>query len=357
MTEDLLLTELCMICGIRDPTTYLKRSDLATPKGIDHDYNYLTSVERQLDNAERNAQSGGILLYNGDQRKRLHQPAKGEVPLENAIKQCRIVVDRAPKGMSRQKQNETHWDRRAKRIIWTVEWVHKNGNREIGRCPDTEPLNAAYTKLVTPKALTKAEEVASLERPPKKKRKQNRPASKPAFVAPIIPPKDMPSRESPTSATVPQQSSTDQEVTTALMQDSSQQEPPLPSPKVEQPAPPQLHFYLLLPSTPTSYRVLIPLAPHETLTTALTDRLVLEFPTIYALKQPPDKLPTGFMTEEQYLRNVAEKARVDRRLDGLLNEAPGWGKHQLGRDGERDLDPGALQDVLKKDLISVVDAV
>lgn len=38
-----------------------------------------------------------------------------------------------------------------------------------------------------------------------------------------------------------------------------------------------------------------------TLATSLRDRLVLEFPTIYALKYPPEKLPTGFITETEYL--------------------------------------------------------
>ena len=101
--------------GLRDPATYVKRSDLITPKGIDHDYNYLTSIERQLDTAERDAESKGILLCGGkhdELKPKAQQLSKGELPLQNALKQCRIVVDRAPKGMSRQKQNETRWDRK-----------------------------------------------------------------------------------------------------------------------------------------------------------------------------------------------------------------------------------------------------
>ncbi|KAL8802970.1 MAG: hypothetical protein Q9182_003458 [Xanthomendoza sp. 2 TL-2023] len=377
---DLPLTELCMIChihpykyccprcssrtcsltcikrhkqwascnGIRDPAAYLKPRELATPKGIDHDYNYLTSIERQLDNAERNADSRGILLYS-DNQKKLHHPVKGEVPLENAIKQCRVVIDRAPKGMSRHKQNETHWDRRAKRIIWTVEWVHKDGSREVGKCPDTEPLSAAYARLVAPKAV-------EVEKPPKKKRKANKDESKSTITAPITPPQDKPSRLPATSPTVPQMLSLDHHATTPLLQSPPFREPPLLSPKLEQPSGPHIHFYLLLPSTPTSYRVLVPLSSSDTLSTALTDRLVLEFPTIYALKQSPEKLPTGFVAEEDYLKNLAENEHTDRHLDGLLNEVQGWGQRKLGRDGKQELDTGALQDVLKRDLISVVDS-
>ncbi|KAL8983130.1 MAG: hypothetical protein Q9177_005064 [Variospora cf. flavescens] len=101
--------------GIRDPAVYIKRSDLATPKGIDHDYNYLTSIERQIDSAERDCESRGILLFGegqNDAKRKGQNPLKGEVSLENAIKRCRVVVDKAPKGMSRQKQNATCWDRK-----------------------------------------------------------------------------------------------------------------------------------------------------------------------------------------------------------------------------------------------------
>lgn len=100
--------------GIRDRAAYIKRKDLATPKAIDHDYNYLTSIERQFDIAERHAESRGILLYNNqkDSQRERHQPAKGELPLQAAIKQTRVIVDTAPKGMSRQKQNKTYWDRK-----------------------------------------------------------------------------------------------------------------------------------------------------------------------------------------------------------------------------------------------------
>lgn len=235
--------------------------------------------------------------------------------------------------------------------------MHKNGSREVGKCPDTEPLDFAYTKLAAAKTLSKATQVASLEKPRKKRRKPNQEATEPALIAPITPPKDSSPKPSPTSPTISREPSMGYQTATAQAQDPAQQDPLLPSPKLESPSPPQVHFYLLLPSTPTSYRVLIPLASSDSLSTALRDRFVLEFPTIYALKQPPDRLPTGFMTEEGYLRNMAEKGHIDRHFDGLLNEARAEGQHDMDNGGKQDVDPGALQDVLKRDLISVVDAV
>ena len=83
----------------------MKRADLATPKGIDHDYNYLTSIERELDQAEKNAASRGIVL--ADEKRGSKQPAKGETQFNAALERCRVVVAKAPKGMTRSKQNET----------------------------------------------------------------------------------------------------------------------------------------------------------------------------------------------------------------------------------------------------------
>ena len=91
--------------GVRDPAVYVKQKDLATPKGIDHDYNYLTSIERELDRAEREATSRGVILADSSDRKA--NKKRGEASLEAAVEKCGAVVVKAPKGMSRSKQNET----------------------------------------------------------------------------------------------------------------------------------------------------------------------------------------------------------------------------------------------------------
>ena len=83
----------------------MKRAELATPKGIDHDYNYLTSIERELDNAEKNAASRGLILE--EERRRGNNLVKGEKQFNAAIERCRVVVASAPKGMTRSKQNQT----------------------------------------------------------------------------------------------------------------------------------------------------------------------------------------------------------------------------------------------------------
>ena len=84
----------------------MKRADLATPKGIDHDYNYLTSIERQLDQAEKDAISRGVVL--DEEQSRSKQLPKGEIQLKAALERCGVIVRKAPKGMTRSKQNETN---------------------------------------------------------------------------------------------------------------------------------------------------------------------------------------------------------------------------------------------------------
>jgi hypothetical protein len=58
------------------------------------------------------------------------------------------------------------------------------------------------------------------------------------------------------------------------------------------------YLYLLRPQTPALYgKVLTPIHPTWTLKTILQNRVVLEFPTLYALSSPPNDLPEKFMLE------------------------------------------------------------
>ncbi len=92
--------------GKRDPTAYVKKSQLVTPAGIDHDYNFLTGVERALDRAGR--QNVDMRLHGGGRSsKRLADPIGS---LQKRLTWSRVIVDRAPVGMTRQKVNETRWN-------------------------------------------------------------------------------------------------------------------------------------------------------------------------------------------------------------------------------------------------------
>ena len=109
--------------GGRDPAAYLKRSELATESAFDRDFNFITGIERTLERAEREVDNRGIDISSGVQadegnpeglahptasRKRKHPNqglAKGEAAFLRGAENAGVRVLRAPKGMSRNKQN------------------------------------------------------------------------------------------------------------------------------------------------------------------------------------------------------------------------------------------------------------
>jgi len=93
--------------GVRNPAAFKKRNDLATPSSIDQDYNFITKVERSLQRAEDDALEKGINLAPAGVL-RPYPSAKPRFELE--AEKDGIVIIRAPKGLSRSKQNKSHWN-------------------------------------------------------------------------------------------------------------------------------------------------------------------------------------------------------------------------------------------------------
>lgn len=98
--------QLLSVCsGKRDRTAYVPKSKLATPAGIDHDYNFLTGIERSVTAASHDLERKGIRLEVGNGWNRPNP----ESHLQKSIDAAGISIHRAPIGMSRQKNNKTHW--------------------------------------------------------------------------------------------------------------------------------------------------------------------------------------------------------------------------------------------------------
>ncbi|MCJ1354897.1 MAG: hypothetical protein MMC33_004887 [Icmadophila ericetorum] len=153
--------------GLRDPGAYKKRSEVATPAGIDQDYNFISGIEKRIESAGRDTEDRGVILKR-HVNENDNGPAKGEVNLKQALRTCGVFVERAPVGMSRQRDNKTYWKKIQKCINWTVEWVFPDGQKVLGNCLETETLATAFarTKCVSePNA-------APDSQPPKKKRKK-----------------------------------------------------------------------------------------------------------------------------------------------------------------------------------------
>lgn len=107
-------------------------------------------------------------------------------------------------------------------------------------------------------------------------------------------------------------------------QDETQPEPSSPPPSDSQinevTSHRDIYFYLHRPRTATKQPVLIPLSPALTFTSALRNRTVLEFPTIYVLPDSPDTLRAAnkenasFLLEEEYIQT--EKTGEDGESGG-----------------------------------------
>lgn len=92
---------------MRDPTTYIRHAALLTPKGLDNDFNYLTSVERKLSLAHRDAVERGVdQVGHGTSTARGTHPG-GMSRLERLVQESGAIVQRAPSGLARARTNRT----------------------------------------------------------------------------------------------------------------------------------------------------------------------------------------------------------------------------------------------------------
>ncbi|KIW13164.1 hypothetical protein PV08_08351 [Exophiala spinifera] len=131
--------------GIRNPAAYRKRAELATPSSIDQDFNFITSVERSLQRADETAHDKGIDLApsgvgrNGPDIKR---------KFDAEVEERGIRLIRAPAGLSRNKQNKSHWaGGQNKCILWTTEWLFHDGQKKINNVRETRTVAQAFLEV------------------------------------------------------------------------------------------------------------------------------------------------------------------------------------------------------------------
>lgn len=136
--------------GERDPTVFITLDKLKTDAGIDHDYNFLTKIERSVERAERVLREDRDILPQKDtepprKKTRFNKgQSRGRTTVGDGSRQwnrgaiqrmreLRIRVSSVPYGMTRSKENKTTWNNRTRTINWQVEWL----------LFDTEPLKTA----------------------------------------------------------------------------------------------------------------------------------------------------------------------------------------------------------------------
>ncbi|KAF2747300.1 HIT finger domain-containing protein [Sporormia fimetaria CBS 119925] len=394
MADEALLSDLCSICnttkskyrcpgcssrtcslpcykkhqtwaqctGKRDPTAYVKKSQLATPAGIDHDYNFLSSIERGLQKAERDVESKVDTSES--------QGSKKSRPSAKHLSDAGITVIRAPKGLSRERENRTQWSKK-KHIQWTVEWIHPDKSRTLSGVSEKAHIGQAYQyhvndldsqkvpakkrKLEHQKDSTNTQsqdqsllqETDQPDEPAQKKTEIEVPSDSTSSDAQALPQQTTNEPDEHTTS----KSTTDQPSTFGAQASAESR------PEAVQPPPPTHYFFLHRPRTLSPLPVLIPVSRDTTLQSTLRGRTILEFPTIYVFNTP-DPPVADFVLDQEYEKQEREKLG---EFESVVREAEGeLGRGEVGAvaesEGERQmgLDESKIADVLKLDLGGVV---
>ncbi|KAF2813347.1 uncharacterized protein BDZ99DRAFT_556893 [Mytilinidion resinicola] len=332
--------------GKRDPTKYVKKNKLHTAAGVDHDYNFIAGIERGLDKVDRLMEESSIGAVNRSTKL----PGRNS-NFEKRIQEAGVIIDRAPAGMSREKNNRTRIsNKRGKHLIWTVEWIHEDERRQLGELSENVALSEAYKTLVT--------------QPPHPSKKRK-----------LGPEVDTAGSKQRSDQQDPDADSKETELKSEPIEESDPQHPGAPSetgaiPSIAGAIPTEdrligshdlsrqsgkAYFYLVKPHTSSNRRVLVPLTADQQLSTCLQNRVVFEFPTIQILSTPPESLPPQFQLDSDYLEQerreqleLGELLALVKPLDGMPID--GDVKTETGTTSIAGLDDKKILEVLRRDL-------
>jgi hypothetical protein len=319
--------------GIRNPAAYLKSSELATPASIDRDYNFITKLQRGIEQADDDVAERGITLVPARNGKNAHA---GKSKLEVEYEACSVTVVKAPVGLTRSKQNKTHWDKRHNCVMWTVEWVLQNDQRVLANVQSGKTVIDAFTNGVGKKGLQRKRKLGEVqqeeeERPPKPKETKRH--EEPVVQQPAAEKPDEEQHKDPADP--------------VETKESAGVSPPQNTAKTNagENAASQMHFYLHRPRTSSKHTCLIPIPPSTSVSDILRDRTILEYPTIYARPEAEDELISPFITEkayeEQYGIDVVPRTHV---------VGQEYDVHALGGIPDH-IDERKIMEVLKRDIV------
>ncbi|KAI4945951.1 hypothetical protein J4E91_007392 [Alternaria rosae] len=349
----------------------MKKSDLVTPKGIDHDYNFLSGIERNLEKAERIAgATAESTPQNGLSNSQRVGVQYGK--LEHA---AGVKIMRAPKGMSRQKENKTHMSatkKATRNVVWTVEWFDETKRRVLTETSSTQLIQDAQPFVQQGTDAKSKKRKLNNEAPVSQSSHSNpppRPQDDVASTAPdqnqpieqhevnpelqvnnAGPEGDTPGRGTP--ATEEKQQPTKRQADMAEMRPGDTRN------DGQSMGSGQHRVFLLKPRTSTNRHVLIPLDPSQSLGESLQGRTILEFPTIHVFPAEMEKLPEDYMLEEEYAKLEGEQQRefdemmqeLDPEILKRLKEGEGRMPGDSGGGGDEEVDSKRILDVLKQDL-------
>jgi hypothetical protein len=252
-----------------------------------------------------------LLGRNGNREWKGRQHMGGDSLLEKALERSGVIVDKAPKGMKRNTENSTNWSKHQKCINWQIEWIRDDGTHLLGKVLEIHPIGQAFAALLEEQ---RRASMTAAEKKQDKKRKaeelKERLAKKTRIESRFGLFMQRSALQNPDSSAwdrnpIPEHNEADGnpiiEIDTEIIPSSSND---------NFQASTGHHLYLHRPYTRScDPRVLIPLSSSEPLSTLLRNRVVLEFPSIYALPFPPISLPNNFMLEDDYLKRHLESSR------------------------------------------------
>ncbi|KAK1772316.1 hypothetical protein QBC33DRAFT_520829 [Phialemonium atrogriseum] len=362
--------------GERDPAAFVPRAQLCSDAGVDHDYNFISSIERARDRFEKEVTSGGRGLLTekdirgpeggGDDKRfekvwygdQLHHVptsrgrgggyAKGrgqgrpgddgrslgatDKHIRRRLRAHDIEVLLMPKGLLRQRQNKTAWNRRTNTINWQVEWLVFSSDvldlpapaaagqpvQILHKALDEKPLYQAFSSSIDwyRAGIKRAREndgegaEDDAELPPRKKQKT--PRKKQVHQLQEV---DLTGGQDPEStAWTPSEYTLQYSLTAGWNQTSTAGSVPITKEEQEAELATLRFFLLKQPSSNGGFKQLIPLSSRGPLSEALSGRTVVEFPTVYVLN-PTMQLPAGFA--------LASTERRERRPEPPVEEEHG----------------------------------
>lgn len=347
--------------GVRDPAAYVRRNELATEAAFDRDFNFITSVERGLERAERDAENRGIPLDceiktdeadTGMKRKRPNNwLVKGEAGFLRGAKTAGVRVVRAPRGMTRNKENTSKWNPKHKCLAWAVEWIDSQGGKMIRNSIETSSIAEAYDRANPRPREERITLGQKLQQGPKDTKPEDPqlPEQTTSNSATSLPNGKDPS-ETP-SRTEEAHLNENGNSTTSISPDAERGQASIDGLTMDNAtavvSPHRgVYFYLHRPQTSTKQPVVVPLPPNMSLTAALRNRTVLEFPTIYVLPDSPgtllaEKETPNFILEEKYLGSGIAGEEF---IPGQTANGAGTTEQDSHGDQDRESESGPEQD-------------
>jgi hypothetical protein len=306
--------------GERDPTVFIPASKLRTDAGIDHDYNFLTKIERTVERVEKIlTEERGILPQRKDgpppnKKARLHKgQSRGRTTVGDNLRPwakqalsrlqaLHISVMLQPYGMSRAKENATSFNKRTGSINWQVEWLLMDPDssalentkpvptRILGKTLDTTPLYVGFMES------QERQRFLQLNKEDREKEKKGKRLAKEGQEDDWENGQTTQNADSSAWRNAPENSQDSRTGCWNMLEDSRKRRWQEWLARKEKH---KYRFFFHVPGIPSrETQKLIPTEPADTLEYILKGSEVLEFPTIYVLPTG-SRFPEGFMLAER----------------------------------------------------------